>query len=224
MSTTPLDLLRETRQAQGLPDPLEQATARRALLLKGALVGAALVGVSLATTGLLLARQQQLRAELERLTLVEAEVQAADARLMAARGRINALRTTNKSLVQGLVSVRSGSALLTDLQRRVPQGVQLTTIDVAPGGQTLRLLGLASDPQAFGRINALQIELGRSPLLDPTGVRLIKAARAEGVSFELTAPFRPPLPAVAELRLLQELGATGMALRLQLLQVEGLLP
>ena len=51
-----------------------------------------------------------------------------------------------------------------------------------------------------------------------------KAARAEGVGFELTAPFRAPLPPAVELRLLRELGATGMALRLQLLQAQGVLP
>jgi type IV pilus assembly protein PilN len=225
MSTTsPLDLLRETRLAQGQPDPAQQAANRRALVLRGALLGAGLVAASAVITALLLLRQQQQQRELERLTLVEAEVQAAEARLTAARGRVNGLKRVNKALVQGLVAARSGSALLRDLQRRVPQGVQLTTIDVAPGGQTLRLLGTASDPQGFARINALQIELGRSPLLDPTGVRLIKAARGEGVGFELTAPFRPPLPPGAELQLLRELGATGMALRLQRLQAEGLLP
>ena len=224
MSTTPLDLLRETRLAQGQADPAQQAANRRVLVLKGGLLGVALVAVSVVITSLLVLRQQQQQRELERLTVIEAEVQAAEARLTAARGRVNGLRRANKALVQGLVSARSGSALLRDLQRRVPQGVQLTTIDVAPGGQSLRLLGTATDPQGFARINALQIELGRSPLLDPTGVRLIKAARAEGVGFELTAPFRPPLPPPAELQLLRELGATGMALRLQQLQAEGLLP
>lgn len=224
MSTTPLDLLRETRLAQGQADPADQAAGRRLLVLRGVLLGLGLVVASGVITALLLLRQQQQQRELERLVVVEAEVQAAEARLTAARGRVNRLKTANKALVQGLVTARSGSALLRDLQRRVPQGVQLTTIDVAPGGTSLRLLGTATDPQGFARINALQIELGRSPLLDPTGVRLIKAARAEAVGFELTAPFRPPLPPQAELQLLRELGATGMAVRLQQLQAEGLLP
>ena len=224
MSTTPLDLLRETRLALGQADPADQAAGRRLLVLRGVLLGLGLVVASGVITALQLLRQQQQQRELERLVVVEAEVQAAEARLTAARGRVNRLRTANKALVQGLVTARSGSALLRDLQRRVPQGVQLTTIDVAPGGTSLRLLGTATDPQGFARINALQIELGRSPLLDPTGVRLIKAARAEAVGFELTAPFRPPLPPQAELQLLRELGATGMAVRLQQLQAEGLLP
>jgi len=237
MTTAPLDLLREKRIEQGLPDPLQQSHARRALVVKGALIGAALLAGSAVITGLLFVRQQFLTAELDRLALVESEVQAAESRLTAARGKLKTVNDANQALVQGLVNVRSGSALMRDLQRRVPQGVQLTSVEVAPGGTSLRLAGSAADPMAFARINALQIELGRSPLLVPTSVKLVKAARggekapapgvppvaATLVSFELTAQFRPPLAPAAELQILRKLGAQGMVQRLQRLQAEGLL-
>ncbi|MEB3235533.1 MAG: PilN domain-containing protein, partial [Cyanobacteriota bacterium] len=223
MTTAPLDLLREQRRAQGLPDPVQEAQARRLLVLKGSLIGAALLAGAVVITGLLFVRQQLIRAELDRLALVEAEVQQADSRLTAARGKLKTVKDANQALVQGLVNVRSGSALLQDLQRRVPQGVQLTAVEVAPAGTSLRLLGSAADPMAFARINAFQIELGRSPLLTPTSIILAKAERGGGkappaggakvpeglVSFELSAQFRPPLAATAELQILKELGAQG---------------
>ena len=238
MTTAPLDLLREQRRAQGLPDPVQEAQARRLLVLKGSLIGAALLAGAVVITGLLFVRQQLIRAELDRLALVEAEVQQADSRLTAARGKLKTVKDANQALVQGLVNVRSGSALLQDLQRRVPQGVQLTAVEVAPAGTSLRLLGSAADPMAFARINAFQIELGRSPLLTPTSITLAKAERGGGktppaggakvpeglVSFELSAQFRPPLAATAELQILKELGAQGMVRRLQRIQAEGLLP
>jgi len=235
MSTTPLDLLREKRLELGLPDPLvEQATWRRALL-QGSLLGLAVVLVSIALTAMLYVRQQLLQTELARLALVEAEVQAADGRVAAARSKLKAINDVNAALEQGLVNTRSGSALMRDLQRRVPEGVQLTTVEVPASGGSLSLKGSAADPLAFARINSLQIELARSPLLVPTSVVLRKAMRSEGsdsaadkaatvVNFELMAQFRPALPPAAELTLLQELGATGMALRLQQLQAEGVLP
>lgn len=234
----PLDLLREQRQQQGLPDPALERQTRRSMVLKGALIGAALLAGSGVVTGLLFVRQQWLRAELDRLALVEAQVQAAERRLVAARTTLKIVNDANEALVQGLVNVRSGSALLRDLQRRTPQGVQLTTVEVAPGGSSLRLAGSAADPVAFARINALQIELARSPLLLPTSVTLLKAVRGDAgtaapaapaatppqlVSFEITAAFRKPLPPAAELLILQELGAQGMVKRLQRLQAEGLL-
>jgi type IV pilus assembly protein PilN len=175
-------------------------------------------------------RQQWLSAELDRLALVEAEVQAADRRVASARSKLNSIKRSNDALVQGLVNARSGAALLRDLQRRVPEGVQLSTVEWAPGGTSLQLSGRAANPLAFARINALQIELARSPLLDPGSVKLRKASRSDDakdaglVTFELNGKFRPRLPATAELRLLNELGATGMARRLQLLKAEGLLP
>jgi type IV pilus assembly protein PilN len=236
MTTAPLDLLREQRQQQGLPDPALERQTRRSMVLKGALIGAALLAGSGVVTGLLFVRQQWLRAELDRLALVEAQVQAAERRLVAARTTLKIVNDANEALVQGLVNVRSGSALLRDLQRRTPQGVQLTTVEVAPGGSSLRLAGSAADPVAFARINALQIELARSPLLLPTSVTLLKAVRGGDagtaapaatlpklVSFEITAAFRKPLPPAAELLILQELGAQGMVKRLQRLQAEGLL-
>ena len=230
MTSTPLDLLHEKRLEQGLPDPAAGAAANRRLVLKGSLIGAALLLSSVAITSLLWVRQQLLRAELDRLTLVEAEVQAADTRLASARSKLNTLKASNEGLVQGLVNARSGAALLRDLQRRVPVGVQLTKVDWAPGGSNLQLSGVAASPLAFARINALQIELAHSPLLDKDSVGLRKASREGGtnaatlVSFELGGQFRPRLPAQAELLLLNELGATGMARRLQLLQAEGLKP
>jgi len=240
----PLDLLREPRQLQGLGDPATVARERRSLVLRGGSVGAALLAASVAVTGLLVVWQQQLRGELARLALVQATVEASEARLSAARSRLRTLTTANRALLQGLVTTRSGSALLRDLQGRVPQGVQLTSLAVSPGQQSLRLLGTAADPQAFARINALQIALGRSPLLQTGSVKLLKALRSEArtspppagqpalqpvvpsaqVGFELTAAFRPALPPAVELQLLSELGAMGMARRLQLLGAEGLLP
>lgn len=237
MTTTPLDLLHEKRLQQGLLDPAEALRIQRLLVLKGSLIGVAIVLGCALVTGLLVVRQQMLRGELDRLALVEAEVQAAETRLTAARGTLTTLQSANKALAQGLVNARSGSALLRDLQRRVPQDVQLSGVDVPPGGGSLRLKGEAGGTLPFARINALQIELARSPLLDPTSVRLLKAMRADAtqappagsaaapglVSFELTAQFRKPLPPAAELQILTELGATGMAARLQQLQAEGVL-
>jgi len=237
MTTAPLDLLRELRRAQGLPDPADERQAWRLLVLKGSLIGAALLGGAVVITALLFVRQQMLTTELDRLALVEAQVEAAQGRLNSARSNLKIIKQANQALVEGLVNARSGSALMRDVQRRVPQGVQLSSVEVAPGGTSLRLVGSAADPLAFERINALQIELGRSPLLDPSSITLRKAARGGEkkstpgtvalppvlVGFELSAKFRPQLAPTAEVLLLQELGAGGMVRRLQRLQAEGLL-
>ncbi|MCP9928320.1 PilN domain-containing protein [Cyanobium sp. CH-040] len=232
--TTPFDLLWEKRQELGLPEPREAAAQTRETLLKGTIIGAALLGLTLGVAALLGLRSAMVSAQLDRISTLEAEVEQFESRLQTERARLNQLNMANQELVKGLVSSRSGSALMRDIQLRVPQGVQLTDASEAGGGITMK--GVARDPQAFERINALQLDLRRSPLVDPNAVRLVKGSRqapasgsgtqvsaADAVDFELQVGFRPAIPPAAEKVILEELGSDGLARRLALLQQEGLL-
>ena len=240
-TSTPFDLLREKREELGLPEPAAASQRSRQSLLRGVVIGSSLLGVSLGVWALLLLRSAMVQSQLDQLATVEAEVEQYQSRLNRERGALSQLQEVNTSLVQGLVKVRSGSALMRDLQLRAPQGVQFTELQEVARGvdqpSRLTLKGLASDPQPFARINALQLDLRRSPLIDPQGVRLSKAGREEAsnqpanqpsapqpVVFELGVDLRPPLAAAAERLILEQLGASGMVRRLTLLQREGLLP
>jgi type IV pilus assembly protein PilN len=232
MTVSDLDLLRERRAQLGLPEP--DTSDPLVPLLKGAVLGGALVGVALLASGLMMLLNRSTAAEVERLTPVQGQFDALQAQIKAQRGQRLAIEKASTDLAQALVAVRSGSALMEDLRRRAPQGVQFTEARVE--GDLLRLKGLASDPGAFARINALQLNLQRSPLFDPKKVVLVKANREEPknqpqpgdvapippVLFELTVGFRP-LSGGGDLATLRLLGADGMATRLQKLQREGLL-
>lgn len=222
---TPFDLLREKRQELNLPDPVEAALQGRQRLVQGVVLGAALIGTALGAVVLVWVRALMVSAAVDRLGTVEAEVQVFETQLTAARGKLKRVENANADLVKGLIAVRSGSALMRDLQMRVPEGVQLTA--ATEEGAGYRLKGLSGDPQAFARINALQLQLKRSPLVDPHAVTLVKASRgaaeAGPVSFELVVNFRPPISPLAEKQILTQLGAEGLVRRLDLLQREGLL-
>lgn len=224
-ATSPFDLLREKRQDLNLPDPVEAALQGRQRLVQGVAIGAALIGLSLAAVVLLWLRALMVSAAVDRLGTVEAEVQLFETQLTAARGKLKGVEKANADLVKGLLAVRSGSALMRDLQLRVPEGVQLTA--ATEEGAGYRLKGLSGDPQAYARINALQLQLKRSPLVDPNAVTLVKASRGAAgsgpVSFELLVNVRPPISPLAEKQILTQLGAEGLVRRLDLLQREGLL-
>jgi type IV pilus assembly protein PilN len=235
-STTGVDLLQETRGDQ--PGQAALATDWRPSLRRGAAIGAALVAALGVVAAGLAAIQVGHQAEIERLLPVQALADGLLARLQGERRRLGLLQRGNQALVDGLVAVRSGSALLEDLRRRTPTGVQLTEVRVESA--LLHLKGRATDPQAFARINALQLGLQASPLFQPQGVLLVKASRDEAPSgsgtgtgagvtwrqpvvFELTAAFADR-PALLDGHQLRALGADGMAQRLQLLQRAGVLP
>lgn len=228
----PPDLLRQWRQEEGLADP--SALQPLALLRRGGLFGAGLVGLALLVGLAVLLRSRQVDGQIDQLAPVAAMSRSLEERLQATRRQRLALERGNRHLAEGLVAVRSGSALLSDLQRRTPAGLQLTELKVLP--DTLSLKGQARDPGALQRINTLVLALQRSPFIEAQGLKLRSASRLdpkdtandrqpplELVAFELTAPFRER-DSRREAALLRQLEAQGMAARLQVLEREGLLP
>jgi type IV pilus assembly protein PilN len=235
-SNTPFDLLREKRQELNLPDPVGVSVQGRQRLVQGVAIGATLIGISLGVTALVFLRSMMVTAAIDRLSTVEAEVQLFETQLTAAKTKLQGIDKANGDLVKGLIAVRSGSAVLRDLQTRVPEGIQLTAANEEGSGY--RLKGSSRDPQAFARINAFQLQLKRSPLVDPNGVTMVKASRGADaaspapatqgpvvgpVNFEMVVNFRPPISPAAEKQILTQLGAEGLVRRLDLLQKEGLL-
>jgi type IV pilus assembly protein PilN len=243
-----LDLLRERRRELG-HEPLSATLAQRgSLLRKGALVGGILAGGTLALCGLLALQRALVEAELGQLKQFEEQAAALKSEKEIRQVRLNSITKINSDLADALTSGRTSSALLTALQLSTPVGVQLLAADST--GPSLVIKGRAFDPLALVRINALQLQLERSPLLEGKAVKLTKVERqpptpaqapspaAPGskvaprpappappppLAFEITGPFAE-LPPTRQLEVLRELGSEGMARRLQLLRAEGLLP
>lgn len=229
-----LDLLRERRRALGIDSMTSVLGVRRDLVRQGTLIGAVLVGsVALLAVAVTL-RQRYIQGEISKLAPIEEEVRSLTQKSGAIQAELSKITKTNKELATALTTVRTSSALLTDLQLRTPQGVQLTSAVVQ--GSSLVIKGKADDPTAFARINAFLLELKRSDLLDPATVTLVRSERAATptsgerslivaapVTFEINATFAMLEPK-QQLTVLQKLRSDGMARRLQLLQTEGLLP
>ena len=218
------DLLREWRLEEGLeaagrPD-------RLALLQRGGWIGVGLIGLGMLLGGAILWRQSLVDQEIESLAAVAALSGQLEQRLQRERGQRLGLEQGNRRLAEGLVAVRSGSALLSDLQRRTPEGVQLQELKVL--ADRLSLQGQARDPGALQRINALLLTLQASPFLQGQEVLLRRASRGTAeqaplLAFEISGPFRER-DSRREASLLRQLGADGMASRLEALLREGLLP
>ena len=245
-TTPPLDLLRERRQELEL-DPLSGLLVQRPVLLRrGVLWGGFVVGASLGLCGFLLLWHQMLKARMQQLEGFEAEVQQLTQTLMKERAVLKAVKEGNDQLVKRLIDMRSSSALLADLQQRVPEGVQLSGVKME-GTEAIKVEGVARDPVAFGRVNALELVLRNSPLLAASEVKLSKATREapkpvqmkevpgrtgnatdklelpSAVTFQLAAKLSP-LDANRLVNVMEGLKAEGMVRRLQVLQRAGLMP
>jgi type IV pilus assembly protein PilN len=219
------DLLRQRRLERGLAAAAEPLVPARGLLLRGAALGGGLLVAVLVLWAGVRWRQAQLEQQLQGLRGIPAQVQAFEARALAQRRKLSTIQRSNEGLAKGLVAVSSGSALVAQLAAITPQGVQLTDAQVQGG--SLKLKGVAADPQAFRRVNALTLLLAESPLFEAKGVKVVKLSRdpakpAAPVEWDLTAAFAT-LPPNQQVLLLQKLGADGLARRLQILERAGVL-
>jgi type IV pilus assembly protein PilN len=230
------DLLRQRRLQRGLSPEEAPLPEARLLLQQGGLLGLGLVVVVLLNWLLVAWWTQQREAELALLRDVPASLSSLQGRLAQESKQLKQLEDRNGALARGLASATSGSALLTQLQAATPAGVQLSELSVS--GESLSLKGLAADPGAFARVNALALLLSASPLIQPAAVKVIKLNReprqtASGPA--AAAPVVPPvrwelvaglarLSPTQQLIVLQRLGADGLARRLQTLASLGLLP
>ncbi len=242
----PLDLLRERRLELDLKPMSGLYVLRPALIRRGLLIGGVALGASVGLCAILLVVQQLLRAREAQLAGYEQQATQLRESIAIQKTGVKALQGANEQFVNRLSNVRSSSALLADLQLRVPEGVQLTKVQMLSATE-MRLEGQARDPVGFGRVNAMELVLRRSPLFLATGVLIEKAERVPEKLFEVTpGPGGKPGGQALKLQLpsavnfvmkatlsplepkrlvavMEALEARGMALRLELLQREGLL-
>lgn len=250
----PLDLLRERRHQLNLKPLSGLFVLRPVLIRRGLLIGGLILGGSVVICVLLVVIQQLLRAREAQLIGFEEQATRLRETIAIQQAGVKGLQTANEQFVKRLSDVRSSSALLADLQLRVPEGVQLTKVQViSPTDEQkmspteMRLEGQARDPVGFGRVNAMELVLRRSPLFLATGVTIEKAERVPEKLFDVTVlpsgkpagqPIKVQLPSAVNFQMkatlsplaadkvvavMENLQAKGMARRLELLQREGLL-
>ena len=237
MTPSHFDLLRERRSQLGEAEPDFSDPLRP--LLQGTLLGGVFTGLAIVGSGLVVLLSRTTADELRQLSGIQTNFDALQAQIVKERTTRKTIDNQTNQLVRGVVAIRSGSALLEDLRRRAPKGVQLTDVKVDDNQKgSLVLKGLAYDPNAFARVNALQLELKRSPLFNRDQVRIVKSQRDSAqnvasvsrtstyqnqpppVAFEITAAFSEN-SASSVLSILQSLNSDGMVVRLKTLQRQG---
>lgn len=218
------DLLRERRLELGRPHDSPPLMPKGPLLLQGALLGGAAVGLALVSVvglGWIEAGQQR---ELETLLPFEHQVRSLEGQIKRNRSKVSSLKKDTLQIAEQLIAVPAGSPLLEQLRRVTPAGIQLE--DVSVQNDLIKISGKAAVGTAPGpleRINALAITLARLPISQADGVKVLKLTREDGdspvVNFSLDWGLDPK--ARPSIKQLEALGADGLAKRYQLLEQRG---
>jgi len=219
-----LDLLRRRREELGLQELSSLPVTQ--LLVRGSVVGGGLVLVSLLIMLVLFVQWRLAVSERRQLTPIALEYDAVVQRLEDSRRDLETTTALNRRMADTVAGVRSGSALLTELQRLLPQTMRYQLI--AAKGNRLELTGEVLEPMAVETLNSFQLRLDASTFFDRDGLVLERAdggsdPESQVLTFQFNGDFAADAVQATRSRLV-ELEAIGLVRRLERLQKEGLLP
>ena len=219
-----LDLLRRRRDELGLMELSSLPVGK--LLRQGSVIGGGVLGVVvllLITVAVQWQMAVQRRSHLTPFALESDQLQQQVAKTAADLAAAEAL---NRAMAEAVAGVRSGSALLTELQQLAPDAIRFQLVTTK--GDSLELEGDVLEPYAVQTLNAFQLRLDSSSFFDPDGFALERADRGsdEAISrltFRFSGSFASDAIRATRPRL-EELGTPGLAQRTARLEREGLLP
>ena len=220
-----IDLLRQRRQRYGTERP--RVIPVRTLLLRGALFGSALPLILIMVCVWLWFSEGRLRQVAIELQPLAAEHDLLEVKIQAEKKILEASVQTNQAIARAMADVRSSSAVLAELQRRVPQSISLDQAQIS--GDAIELRGEVMMPNGLRTLNALMLSLSQSSLFDQDGVSLqqailessasIKAAKPGRLGYVMSMQFAADASKAIRPHL-ASLGAIGLERRLQRLQQE----
>lgn len=131
----------------------------------------------------------------------------------------------NNQISQGIIGIKSGSALLLEIKEKLPKTIQLVSINSKD--KKLVLKGRANQPFALSSINSLELQLLNSFIIEDKSVFLSRAWESKTneqsyLNFTLSSKFSTP--SFEELSVnYEKLGSLGLFKRVNLLKKEGLI-
>jgi len=139
--------------------------------------------------------------------------------------KVKSIYKVNSQIAQGIIGVKSGSALLLEVNQILPTTIQIESIESKENKFTLK--GLAYQPKALTSINSLTLQVKNSFLIDEKTPFLIEAIgnktdKKDYLKFTLESKFKKHNADIL-LDNYERLGSYGLAKRVNLLKQEGLI-
>ena len=196
------------------------------LLRQGSVIGGGVLGVVVLLLITVAVQWQMAVQRRTHLTPFALESDQLQQQVATTAADLAAAEALNRAMAEAVAGVRSGSALLTELQQLAPDAIRFQLVTTK--GDSLELEGDVLEPYAVQTLNAFQLRLDSSSFFDPDGFALERADRGsdEAISrltFRFSGSFASDAIRATRPRL-EELGTPGLAQRTARLEREGLLP
>ena len=165
------------------------------------------------------------------LQSLEAEFNLLDKKYRETLKLVNEIKNINSEIATGIVGIKSGSALLSEIRLITPKTVQLEKIE--SNDRELKAEGIASQPNGLLSVNALKIQFENSLFLKEDYVKLDKAWEAQVrdksdnkltniLNFRINAKFSENYNSKL-IKYLEKIGSIGLSKRVSILTKEGLI-
>ena len=218
-----LDLLKRRREESN--DEKVTISQIKKLRKRGILLGTIIATIAIGLCSLSGIHTYQRIKYKEKLNTEASEYQLLKNKYQSLIKNVESIYKINNQISEGIVGIKSGSALLLELSKILPTTIQLKGVSVR--GRELILNGLANQPYALEAINSLIIKISNSFMIKDQTVFLSSAKTSknnniDSMNFKLTSEFSNPSSKnlIANYK---ELGSSGLLKRVNLLKLERLI-
>ena len=218
-----LDLLKRRREENN--DRRVTINQIKKLRNKGILLGTIITAIGIAVCSVTGIHTYQRTKFKQKLDIEASEYNLMETKYQSLIKNVDSIYKINNQISEGIVGIKSGSALLLELSKILPTTIQLNGIKVR--GTQLEIYGLANQPYALEAINSLIIQISNSFLIKDQSVFLSSAKtsknrKIDNMNFKLTSDFDKPSfqKLIANY---EELGSSGLLRRVKLLKMEKLI-
>jgi len=145
MSSIQLDFLREKREKEGLPSMAQMLPSRAALIRLGCLIGGSLLLGVLGLTGLIWLQHEANKGNDAKVEDIKSQIKSFRQRSEQVETSLIQVNGANRKRASDLATLRSSAALLSELQLRTPENVQIKSVQLSD--MALQIKGVAVEPQ-----------------------------------------------------------------------------
>ena len=218
------DLYRSRRIKYERNLPLLKSSKK--VIKKGSLIGGSFIGFILFISSLITLQILLSQYKIRKLQPVVEKYDSTIREININKQSLVQINKFNKRLANAIVDIRSGSALLAEISKLIPNSLTLTSINVLNNNLTIN--GIANGREGLKIINLFMLEMNSSPLISRESVSLLEAniqtnkesgqnQKREFIEFTLKAEITEDIKNVNQNHL-KELGSNGLANRIQILE------
>ena len=227
---TELDILRNRRKETGIT-PYREITVS-SIRKRGLFFGGIILGLSLCSCIGIAFFNYRVESKKNNLEIQAKEYDVLKKDFNKEITVLKSIYLSNQEMADGIIGVRSGSAVLSELTEIMPKSIQLKNIETAQN--LFKIEGVTEQTNGLDSINYMKLQIANSKFTNPKSIKLERAWAANQnlmnnsssnnmMNFRISGEFMIPKKDTTLSKYLYKLGSIGLSKRLEILNKEGLL-